>query len=254
MYTRKLLKNNITVGNVLGAVAMLLAIIFFFKYMSFQDAKQDIDEMISDHGVLTAEDKDKIDLFQPTLFMILGGSLAFGAAVYVQMFMMSLQMNVSRKHLNIANLISQVVFSVFIVGTLVAGQICSGLLFSELCKDKYEWLSGKYRDMMFDLRLSGRSTSSFAQCVAASLALAFAAAVVGTLLVQVLQKYKGGELALLLTVPPSVVLCLFIVLLIFKLTLVAMLAFVGLIVLMLIAQWRMTKSHTIELMSVKAVH
>ena len=95
MYTRKLLKNNITVGTVLGAVAMLLAIIFFFKYISFQDAKQDIDEMISDHGVLTAEDKDKIDLFQPTLFMILGGSLAFGAAVYVQMFMMSLQMKAS---------------------------------------------------------------------------------------------------------------------------------------------------------------
>ena len=165
MYTRKLLKNNITVGTVLGAVAMLLAIIFFFKYMSFQDAKQDIDEMISDHGVLTAEDKDKIDLFQPTLLMILGGSLVFGATVYVQMFMMSLQMNVSRKHLNIANLISQVVFSVFIVGTLVAGQICSGLLFSELCKDKYEWLSGKYRDMMFDLRLSGRSTSLVAQMV-----------------------------------------------------------------------------------------
>ena len=157
MYTKKLLKTNLTVGSVFGMAVFLFCIITVFRFISFQDAKQDIDEMISDHGVLTAEDKDKIDLFQPTLFMILGGSLAFGAAVYVQMFMMSLQMNVSRKHLNIANLISQVVFSVFIVGTFVAGQICSGLLFSELCKDKYEWLSGKYRDMMFDLRLSGRS-------------------------------------------------------------------------------------------------
>lgn len=254
MYIKKLLKTHLTVGTLVGTALMLLCIITVFRFITYQDAKQEIDEMIKDHGVLTAEDKGKIDLFQPALLMMIGGAFGFGAAMYSQMYMTSVQMSVTRKHLGIANIISEVLFTLMITGIFLVGQIFTGLLFSELSKDKYEFLSEKFRDTMFDLSLSGKSTSGLGQNLPAVLLLVFLGSILGTLLVQVLARYRGGKLALALVLPIGLTGTACSVFSFFRLKLAAMFAVPVLIVLMLIAQWRMTKSHTVELMTVKAVH
>lgn len=253
MYTKKLLKTNLTVGSVFGMAVFLFCIITVFRFISFQDAKQEIDEMISEHGVLTVEDQGKIDLFQPALFMMMAGAFGFGAAMYSQLYMTSVQMNVTRKHLGIANFISETLFTFFITGLFLAAQICTGLLFSQLSKDKYEFLSQKFKDTMYDLSLSGKSQNGLGQNLPAVLLLVFASAIAGTLMVQVFARYRGGKLALALILPIGITSTTFFVLALLRLKLAAMIAVPVLIVLMLIAQHRMTKTHSIELMAVKVV-
>ncbi len=253
MYTKKLIKANLTVGSLLGMMGMIVLLFMFFRYITFQDLKQEIDGFINDHGSLTQEDIEKLDTFEPSFIAMLGGAIGFGAVYFMQISMMSLQMNVTRKHLYRATVISQSIFSVFIVAVCFAVQAVSGLIFSSLCSGGYGVLSQKYKDSMFTIPISGKTSVDSIELLAVTIILVFGAAVAGSLLTQVFTRYHGGSRVFWLTLPTGIFLAAALVLGLLGQKLLLMILVLMTVVLMVYAQWRMIKAQSLENMPGRAV-
>ena len=141
MYTKKLLRSTWNIKEVLSLVAVFAVIVVIFSFLEFQDARGDVDDLLKKSGTLSQEQIDKLSVVSPVGIMAMVGALGFGVAYTAQMFSLSLQVNVTRKHLHKAILFSELMSAGLISATVYPVRMGINLLFSKLCTGQYAVLS-----------------------------------------------------------------------------------------------------------------
>ena len=191
MYTKKLLRCFWSAKEIIMLMLVFGAIVALFGFIEFQDARSDLDELIRD-GRLTQESVAKISVYSPSVIMTMFASLGFGVAFLAQMFNLSLQVNVTRKHLHRAVIVSEILCAVMVTATVIPVQYGVNMLFSKLCTGDYAPLAAKFEDAALTL---SKTHLSIGGMIAAVLSGTFAMAVVGSLLAELLTKGRGIVIA-----------------------------------------------------------
>lgn len=247
MYTKKLLKANITFKSMFAIYLMIIGILSLFCFFTFQSAKNELSDLIKGYdGSPPASEIKGIDVYAPTFFMVAAGALGFGFAYFTQIYTVSLQMNISRKNLFRASFISQLICSVVLTASYVTGKLGINYLFSLMCTGKYSPLSEMYREQAFDFSLFGEPGGNAVKMIAATLIICFGASMLGTVLTLVLSRFKGAKLAFIIAVPMIVFIGAMVICGLFKLKIAAVCFTAAVLMLLIYAQWRMTKTQSME--------
>ncbi len=247
MYTKKLLKANITVKSMLAIYLMIIGILAFFCFFTFQSARSDLNDLLRRYdGNPPASEIKNIDVYAPTFFMVAAGAFGFGVAYLSQIYTLSLQMNVSRKNLFRASFISQLICAVVLTASYVTGKIGINYLFSLMSTGEYSPLAEKYREQAFNFSLFGEHGGNAATMTLAIFAICLCAALLGAVLMLVFSRYSGAKLVFIIAVPVIVFIAALVVCGLFRLKMAAVCFVAAVLVLMIYAQWRMIKTQSME--------
>ena len=192
MYTKKLLRSFWNAKEVILLILVFGVIVVFFGAVEFKDAKGELDKLLNSADGVTAEGVAKISVYSPSVLMTMFASLGFGVAFLAQMFNLSLQVNVTRKHLHRAVLASELLCAVIVTATVVAIHYGSNMLFAKLCTGDYAPLAVKFEDTALTI---SKTHLSIGAMTAVMLMGTFAMAVVGSLLAELLTKGRGIVIA-----------------------------------------------------------
>lgn len=254
MYIKKLFKTNITIKSLFGLFFAIIGIIALFSFFSFRDARDELDNLIKTwDGNIPSMEMGSIGIFTPTFFMVAAGALGFGFAYFAQIYTLSLQMNISRKNLYRTNIISQLVCAAVLTGAYIAGNIGINYLFSLLNRGKYEPLAEKYREQAFNFSIVGESSGNVFHKAALMFGICLGAAVLGAVLIMVFSRFKGAKLAFIIAVPAIVFIGVLVVCAYFKLKAVGICFAAAVLALELFAQWKMTKTQSMEFSMTKTM-
>ena len=193
MYTKKLLRSFWNAKEVILLILVFGVIVVFFGAVEFKDAKGELDKLLNSADGVTAEGVAKISVYSPSAIMTMFASLGFGVAFLAQMFNLSLQVNVTRKHLHRAVLASELLCAVIVTATVVAVHYGSNMLFAKLCTGDYAPLAVKFEDMALTI---SKTHLSIGAMTAVILIGTFAMAVVGSLLAELLTRSRGIVIAM----------------------------------------------------------
>ena len=249
MYTKKLLRSTWNIKEVLSLVAVFAVIVVIFSFLEFQDARGDVDDLLKKSGTLSQEQIDKLSVVSPVGIMAMVGALGFGVAYTAQMFSLSLQVNVTRKHLHKAILFSELMSAGLISATVYPVRMGINLLFSKLCTGQYAVLSDKFRDAAFNTSPFSKNMIVSQGILSGILLMLFGSllfALIGSLLMIFLSRFKGAAavFASILCFLSAAGILIALILISSKWISIAVLG--SLLVIMLVAQWRLVKTQTID--------
>ena len=249
MYTKKLLSATLNIKEILVMALMLAAIIAVFTFIEFQGARGDIDDIIEKNSIVTQEDLDKISVLSPAAVIAVFSSLAFGLAFLTQMTNLSLQVNVTRKHLYRAMLILQSICASIITLTVIPTMLGTNLLFSKFCTGDYAGLESKFRDAAFNTWVFSKDmtiSSGIAEGILVMLLAVFVFTVIGTLLGMVLTRLRGAALAAVCITGFAIAVGLLIMLIFLHTRIISISVLAGVLIIMLIAQHRLIKTQSLD--------
>lgn len=193
MYTKKLLRCFWNAKEVIMLILVFGVIVAFFGFIEFQDARGDIDELLSKADGVTADRVAKISVYSPAAIMTVFAALGFGVAFLSQMFTLSLQVNVTRKYLHRAVIVSEVICAVIVTATIIPVQYGTNMLFSSLCTGDYAPLAEKFEEAALTL---SKTQLNIGEMIAVLFAGTFAMTVIGSLLAELLTKGRGIVIAM----------------------------------------------------------
>ncbi len=193
MYTKKLLQSFWNTKEIIMLMLVFVVIVALFGYIEFQSAKGDLDELLNSADGVTAEGVAKISVYSPSAIMTMFASLGFGVGFLAQMFNLSLQVNVTRKHLHRAVVVSELMCAVLVTLTVVPVNYGSNMLFAKLCTGDYAPLAVKFEDTALTI---SKTHLSIGAMTAVMLIGTFAMAVVGSLLAELLTRSRGIVIAM----------------------------------------------------------
>ena len=241
MYTKKLLRTTWNIKEVLSLVAVFAVIVAIFSFIEFQDARGDLDDLYKKSSTVTQEQIDKISVVSPVGLMAMVAALGFGLAFTAQMFSLSLQVNVTRKHLHRATLLSELICAGLITATVFPARMGVNLIFSKLCTGRYSVLSDKFRDVALNTSLLSKNMTASQGVLSGILLMLF-----GSLLLNFLSRFKGAGVVL------ASILCFFaaagilITLIMLSSKWISIAVLGSLLVIMLVAQWKLIKTQTLD--------
>lgn len=249
MYTKKLLRTTWNIKEVLSLVAVFAVIVAIFSFIEFQDARGDLDDLYKKSSTVTQEQIDKISVVSPVGIMAMVAALGFGLAFTAQMFSLSLQVNVTRKHLHRATLLSELICAGLITATVFPARMGVNLIFSKLCTGRYSVLSDKFRDVAFNTEPFSKNMVASQGIISGILLMLFGSllfALIGSLLLNFLSRFKGAGVVF------ASILCFFaaagilITLIVLSSKWISIAVLGSLLVIMLAAQWKLIKTQTLD--------
>lgn len=249
MYTKKLLRCTWNIKEILSLVAVFAVIVAVFSFIEFQDARGDLDDLYKNSSTVSQEEIDKISVVSPVGLMAMVAALGFGLAFTAQMFSLSLQVNVTRKHLHRATLISELICAGLITATVFPARMGINLLFSKLCTGNYAVLSDKFRDVAFNSAPFSKNMIVSQGIISGILLMLFGSllfALVGSLLLNFLSRFKGAGVVF------ASILCflsaagILITLIVLSSKWISFAVLGSLLVIMLLVQYKLIKTQTLD--------
>lgn len=249
MYTKKLLRTTWNIKEVLSLVAVFAVIVAIFSFLEFQDARGDLDDLYKKSSTVTQEQIDKIGVVSPVGFSVMVAALGFGLAFTAQMFSLSLQVNVTRKHLHRATLLSELICAGLITATVFPARMGVNLIFSKLCTGRYSVLSDKFRDVAFNTSVFSKQITESQGFFFGILLMLFGAllfALIGSLLLNFLSRFKGAGVVIACLISFFSAVGILIALIVISNKWISIAVLGSLLVIMLVAQWKLIKTQTLD--------
>lgn len=250
MYTKKLIRATWGIKEILSFIGIFVLIAVVFSFIHFHEARQDMKRLINENSVVSQEDIDKISVDSPIIFMSVAAAIAFGMAFIMQMMNLFFQVNVTRKHMQKAVLLSQGISSLLIALSTISVKLGMNLLFSKICTGDYAPLSSKFKDAAFNVWFFNndrRISTTFFAGVAAYLVCVFAFTVVGTVIMLLMSRLKGTKIAMIVIGVILIQIGLIFVLIMLHSKIVTICIAAAMLVICTVAQYRLIKTHTLDM-------